>query len=80
MTDCLVTRLRHIIGPQVDREVTPFVAVEYSTIKKAADRIEELEKSLSKMQEDVDFLNRLRAHGVDNWDGYELALGEDDDD
>ena len=45
----------------------------------AADRIEELEKSVRNMQQDVAFLRRLRAAGVDNWEGYEFALEDDDD-
>jgi hypothetical protein len=45
----------------------------------AADRIEELEKSIRNMQQDVAFLRRLQAAGVDNWEGYEFALGDDDD-
>ena len=39
-----------------------------------ADRIEELEKSISNMQEDLDILYRLRLAGVDNWDGYDFAM------
>jgi hypothetical protein len=31
------------------------------------------------MQQDVAFLRRLRAAGVDNWEGYEFALEDDDD-
>jgi hypothetical protein len=47
--------------------------------REAADRIEELEKSIRNMQQDVAFLRRLRAAGVDNWEGYESALEDDDD-
>ena len=32
--------------------------------------IEEYEE----LQEDQNFLNALRAAGVDNWEGYEIAL------
>ena len=75
MTDDLVKRLRD--GWTEDGVSNEF---DEDVLLIAADRIEQLEKSLSEMQKDVDFLNRLRAHGVDNWDGYELALGDDDDD
>jgi len=78
VTDDLVKRLREETNGELGR--LDAGSRWGMMIVEAADRIEELEKSLSKMQEDVDFLNRLRAHGVDNWDGYELALGEDDDD
>ena len=46
MTSDLVEELRNLVGPEVNQEITPFIAVEYSTIKKAADRIEELETEL----------------------------------
>lgn len=35
------------------------------------DKLEELEA-------DSKFLDRLRANGVDNWDGYEFALEDED--
>jgi hypothetical protein len=32
------------------------------------------------LQKDSEFLNTLRNHGVDNWDGYGFALEELQDD
>ena len=40
----------------------------------AADRIDELEKKVRDMQEDVDLLNALMEAGVDNWSGYDEAI------
>ena len=68
MTDDLVKRLRTMAG------------IGWNPIgDEAANRIEELEKSIRNMQQDVAFLRRLRAAGVDNWEGYEFALEDDDD-
>ena len=72
MNDDLVKRLRSMEVFLMDGCVSP---VAYA----AADRIEELEKSVRNMQQDVAFLRRLRAAGVDNWEGYEFALEDDDD-
>jgi uncharacterized protein YeeX (DUF496 family) len=76
MTD-LVKRLRDYAGD----------AGHYATMKEAADRIEalnaaleaadridELEKKVRDMQEDVDLLNALMEAGVDNWSGYDEAI------
>lgn len=35
---------------------------------------DELRAQVADMQEDVALLNALRAHGVDNWDGYDDAV------
>ena len=73
MSDDLVKRLRKFEG-------SDYVADgDFPTCGEAADRIEELEKSVRNMQQDVAFLRRLRAAGVDNWEGYEFALEDDDD-
>jgi hypothetical protein len=36
-------------------------------------KINKLEKQLKKYDEDIRFLNCLRACGVDNWEGYDEA-------
>ena len=66
MTDDLVKRLR--------RDLASGLSASIGDTQDAADRIEELEKSISNMQEDLDILNRLRLAGVDNWDGYDFAM------
>lgn len=44
---------------------------------------EEFREELESVQEDAEFLNCLRAAGVDNWDGYseaqEMMWPEDED-
>ena len=72
MIDDLVKRLREAANLDL-------YGVHRDVEREAADRIEELEKFLMVMQVDVDFLRRLRAAGVDNWEGYEFALEDDDD-
>jgi len=47
------------------------------------DDIIDLETENAELQENSDILNRLRASGVHNWEGYDIALegfGDDDDD
>lgn len=42
--------------------------------------VERLRARVAELEEDSQILNKLRAAGVDNWDGYEIALsGEYDD-
>lgn len=36
-------------------------------------------KELSHLREDAAFLQKLRAAGVDNWEGYSEALGDEDE-
>lgn len=36
-------------------------------------------QSVQSLQKDADTLARLRAAGVDNWEGYHFAFGEDDE-
>ena len=72
MSDDLVKRLREAANLDL-------YGVHRDVEREAADRIEELEKSIRNMQQDVAFLRRLRAAGVDNWEGYEFALEDDDD-
>jgi hypothetical protein len=35
---------------------------------------------IAELEKDSDFLNRLHAAGVDNWDGYHFGFGNEDDD
>ena len=35
-------------------------------------------KEYEKLKEDSAMLSRLRAAGVDNWEGYEFAMSDDD--
>lgn len=37
-------------------------------------------KEYHRLSKDSDFLEKLRAAGVDNWDGYEFALDMMEDD
>jgi hypothetical protein len=78
MTDDLVKRLRK---RQEFEFIDGYKRIQWEDedALEAADRIEELEKSIRNMQQDVAFLRRLRAAGVDNWEGYEFALEDDDD-
>lgn len=36
-------------------------------------------KEYEQLKEDSNFLNALRAAGVDNWEGYSEACGSEDD-
>ena len=36
--------------------------------------VSKLEAEIEEMQEDADFLEALRAAGVDNWNGYDIAM------
>lgn len=38
------------------------------------------EKEYNQLKEDSDFLQNLRAAGVDNWDGYHYGYSGDEDD
>lgn len=42
-------------------------------VEELSNKIQELNKEIQSMQDDVDFLEALRAAGVDNWAGYEEA-------
>lgn len=42
-------------------------------VEELSNKIQELNKEIQAMQDDVDFLEALRAAGVDNWHGYEEA-------
>lgn len=42
-------------------------------VEELTNKIQELNKEIQAMQDDVDFLEALRAAGVDNWDGYTEA-------
>lgn len=43
-------------------------------IRQLTARVEELEQDLESKQHDSDLLDALRSAGVDNWEGYEMAL------
>lgn len=45
----------------------------------AADEIDRLEKLVADQAEDVEFLRKLEAAGVDNWEGYDIAVSGDFD-
>lgn len=54
-----------------------------SYISELHNKINTLEKRLEEYDEDIHFLECLRACGVDNWEGYDMAremMLENDDD
>jgi len=42
--------------------------------KKAEEKIKILEEENEEMQEDVNWLRCLESAGVDNWEGYDMAI------
>lgn len=44
-----------------------------------ADHIAALEKKIAELLQDAKKLYALEAHGVDNWDGYDFAMDDLDD-
>ena len=47
--------------------------------ERIADHIAALEKENKELRRDVKKLYALEAHGVDNWDGYDFAIEDMDD-
>jgi hypothetical protein len=45
-----------------------------SYIAELLNKIKTLEKQIEEYDEDIQFLDCLRACGVDNWEGYDEAL------
>ncbi|UUG66716.1 hypothetical protein Seera_023 [Serratia phage Seera] len=49
----------------------------------ARDAWNDVSAYIDKLEKDLEFLNALKACGVDNWDGYsdavEMVYGEDDE-
>jgi SMC interacting uncharacterized protein involved in chromosome segregation len=76
MSDDLVKRLldAHVFdGDPLHKEAADRIEA-LQAAHEAADRIDELEKKVRDMQEDVDLLNALMEAGVDNWSGYDEAI------
>lgn len=48
-------------------------------IQELTAEIQRLTKENAELQKDSDFLNRLQAAGVDNWDGYHYGFGDEED-
>lgn len=52
------------------------------TVTMARDAWNDVSAYIDKLEKDLEFLNALKACGVDNWDGYsdavEMVYGEDD--
>ena len=53
------------------------------TVMMTRDAWNDVSAYIDKMEKDLEFLNALKACGVDNWDGYsdavEMVYGEDDE-
>lgn len=53
------------------------------TVTMARDAWNDVSAYIDKLEKDLEFLNALKACGVDNWDGYsdavEMVYGEDDE-
>ncbi|AIM40368.1 host RecBCD nuclease inhibitor [Yersinia phage vB_YenP_AP5] len=53
------------------------------TVTMTRDACNDVSAYIDKLEKDLEFLNALKACGVDNWDGYsdavEMVYGEDDE-
>ena len=53
------------------------------TVTMTRDVWKDVSAYIDKLEKDLEFLNALKACGVDNWDGYsdavEMVYGEDDE-
>ncbi|URY98825.1 inihibitor of recBCD nuclease [Klebsiella phage 6996] len=53
------------------------------TVTMTRDALNDVSAYIDKLEKDLEFLNALKACGVDNWDGYsdavEMVYGEDDE-
>lgn len=53
------------------------------TVTMTRDAWNDVSAYIDKLEKDLEFLNALKACGVDNWDGYsdaaEMVYGEDDE-
>lgn len=53
------------------------------TVTMTRDAWNDVSAYIDKLEKDLEFLNALKARGVDNWDGYsdavEMVYGEDDE-
>jgi hypothetical protein len=53
------------------------------TVTMTRDARNDVSAYIDKLEKDLEFLNALKACGVDNWDGYsdavEMVYGEDDE-
>ena len=53
------------------------------TVTMTRDEWNDVHAYIDKLEKDLEFLNALKACGVDNWDGYsdavEMVYGEDDE-
>lgn len=53
------------------------------TVTMTSDAWNDVSAYIDKLEKDLEFLNALKACGVDNWDGYsdavEMVYGEDDE-
>lgn len=68
----MLDTIKSVIGDIIDGEIAcDSEVVEKLKVEKA--ELENIESRIEEYQEDSEFLDALRAAGVDNWEGYGFA-------
>ena len=68
--------IEHLIEKEIERTEDESTKIFFTAI---VQEITKLRRKIIKLQERSDFLSRLEAAGVDNWEGYSEAFDGDED-